>query len=142
MFITRANRRDVGDLEEFFTNENWPDPVLDQGVAFIARSGPIIGNVRLIEFETNQLVVEDVVVAEARRGEGIGRQLVQAAMNSRGGTLYLCCHPETKAFYEKFDFSEVPFDELPEAIRNYFEEHGDAPEQLEEGHVHHFMTAR
>src|SRR5688500_1483112 len=117
MFITRANRRDVGDLEQFFESESWSDPVLDQGVAFIEPSGPISGNIRLIELDTNQLVVEDVVVAESRRGEGIGRQLVQAAMNSRGGTLYLCCHPETKAFYEKFEFSELPFDELPEPIR-------------------------
>ena len=142
MFITRATRHDKSDLEDFFKSQEWEDPILDRGVAFIARDGSIVGNVRLIEVETNKLVVEDVVVKEERRGEGIGAQLMQAAMNSRGGTLYLCCHPPRLRFYGDLGFEEVPFDELPQPVAAYFDEHGDSPDKLEEGHIHHFMKAR
>lgn len=142
MFITRATRHDKSDLEDFFAGEKWDDPVLDQGVAFIARDGGIVGNVRLIEVEPQTVVVEDVLVKEDRRGNGIGAQLMRAAMNSRGGTLYLCCHPERMRFYNDLGFAEVPFAELPERVQAYFREHGDSPDRLPPDHVHHFLKAR
>jgi N-acetylglutamate synthase-like GNAT family acetyltransferase len=142
MFITRATRHDKADLEEFFKAEEWGDPVLDQGVAFIARDGAIVGNVRLIEIDPQTLIVEDVLVKSDRRGAGIGANVMQAAMNSRGGTLYLCCHPERIRFYTDLGFSEMPFEELPDPIKAYFEEHGDSPDKLPPDHIHHFMKAR
>lgn len=142
MFITRATRHDKADLEEFFHAEEWDDPVLDRGTAFIARDGGIVGNVRLIPMEPETHVVEDVLVRSDRRGEGLGEGLMRAAMNSKGGTLYLCCHPERLRFYKDLGFAELPFDELPETVRAYFEEHGDAPSKLPPDHVHHFMKAR
>ena len=142
MFITRVSRHDRADLEEFFKTHDWDDPHLDQGVGFIARDGGIVGALRLIEVEPNVVVVEDVLVKDDRRGGGIGAQLMQAAMNSRGGRLILCCHPERIAFYERLGFSESPYDELPASARAFFEADGAAPHQTAEGHVHHFMTAR
>lgn len=142
MFITRATRHDVSDLEDFFKAEEWDDPVLDRGIAFIARDGAIVANVRLIEIEPQKLIVEDVVVRSDRRGSGIGANVMQAAMNSRGGTLYLCCHPERLRFYRDLGFTEMPFDELPEPIQDYFREHGDSPDKLPPDHIHHFMKAR
>ena len=142
MFITRATRHDRRDLEDFFAAQEWKDPILDRGVAFIARDGGIVGNVRLIEVEPQTVVVEDVLVQSDRRGEGLGAQLMQAAMNSRGGTLYLCCHDDRLAFYGRLGFSEVPFEDLPSSVREYFESVGDAPGQLPPDHVHHFMKAR
>ena len=143
MFITRATRHDQADRIAFFESHDWD---YHKGhlkeVAFIARDGGIVGNVTLLEVDPQTLIVEDVVVDEGRRGEGIGRKLMQAAMNSRGGKLYLCTHPEEKAFYEKLGFAEVPFDELPQPIRELMEADGAAPHQLDEGHVHHFLTAR
>lgn len=142
MFITRATRHDKSDLEEFFAAEQWDDPVLDQGVGFIARDGAIVGNVRLIEVEPQTVIVEDVLVKSDRRGQGIGADLMRAAMNSRGGTLYLCCHPERLRFYGDLGFSEMAFEELPEPVRTYFQEHGDSPDKLPADHIHHFLTAR
>ena len=142
MFITRATRHDTADLEEFFRGEDWDDPVLDRGIAFIARDGAIVGNVRLIEIEPQVLVVEDVLVRGDRRGGGIGANLMQAAMNSRGGTLYLCCHPERLRFYADLGFSELPYEDLPEPIQGFFRERGDAPDMLPPGHIHHFLKAR
>lgn len=142
MFITRATRHDAADLEEFFEAEEWDDPVLDKGVAFIARDGAIVGNVRLIEVEPQTVVVEDVLVKSDRRGDGLGANLMQAAMNGRGGTLYLCCHPERLRFYGDLGFGEMPFDELPESVQAYFREHGDSPDKVPPDHIHHFMKAR
>jgi GNAT superfamily N-acetyltransferase len=142
MFITRATRHDVSDLESFFRDEEWDDPILDRGVAFIARDGGVVGNVRLIEVEPQTVIVEDVLVKSERRGQGLGQRLMQAAMNGKGGTLYLCCHPERLRFYRDLGFAEVPFDSMPESARGYFEEHGDAPDKLPPDHIHHFMKAR
>ncbi len=142
MFITRATRHDRADLEAFFKAEEWDDPVLDKGTSFIARDGGIVGNVRLIEVEPQTVVVEDVLVQSDRRAEGLGERLMRAAMNSRGGTLYLCCHPERLRFYSGLGFAELPFEQLPGPVRAYFEERGDAPGALPPDHVHHFMKAR
>lgn len=142
MFITRATRHDKADIEEFFQAEAWDDPVLDKGIAFIARDGAIVGHVRLIEIEPQALVVDDVLVKTDRRGSGIGANVMRAAMNSRGGTLYLCCHPERLRFYAELGFAEMPFEELPEPIQTYFREHGDSPDQLPPDHIHHFLKAR
>lgn len=143
MFITRATRHDQADRVEFFESHEWDYHKGDlKEVAFIARDGGIVGNVTLLEVDPQTLIVEDVVVEEKRRGEGIGRKLMQAAMNSRGGKLFLCTHPEEVGFYEKLGFADVPFDELPERIQELMIADDAAPHQLAEGHVHHFMTAR
>ena len=142
MFITRATRHDRSDIEEFFKAHEWNDPFLDKGVAFIARDGGIVGSVRLIEVEPNIVVVEDVLVDKDHRGAGIGAQVMRAGMNSRGGKLFLCCHPERIAFYQRLGFSELPFDDMPEPVKSFYIEDQAAPHQLPEDHVHHYMTAR
>jgi predicted N-acetyltransferase YhbS len=140
MFITRMSRHDKEDVREFHKEQRWEDSNIDEGVTFIARDGGIVGSIRLVEAAPQTLIVEDVLVTEPRRGEGIGRQLVQAAMNSRGGTMFLCCHDDVISFYEKFDFKEIPFEQQPAEVQEYFRSHGDYP--TEPGHDHYFMTAR
>src|SRR5918912_2041515 len=80
MFITRATRHDRSDLEKLLMDHEWDVELLDKGVAFIARDGAIVGTVRLIEVAPQVVVVEDVLVHKDRRNQGIGRQLIQAAM--------------------------------------------------------------
>ena len=142
MFITRASRRDRDDLKEFYASQDWGDVRVEEGVAFFAREGTISGAIRLAETEPNVLMVDDVVVREDKRGQGLGKALMQAAMNSRGGKLFLVCHPPVTTFYESFGFTAVDYEELPRSIKDYIERDGDAPHQLEEGHEHVFMTAR
>lgn len=143
MFITRATRHDQADRLSFFEAHEWDHhtgPLKE--IPFIARDGGIVGNVSLLEVDPQTLIVEDVLVHKERRKEGIGRRLMQAAMNSRGGKLFLCCHSDTLGFYSKFGFTEVPFEDLPERIQQFMIEDDAAPHQLAEGHVHHFLTAR
>ena len=140
MFITRATRHDMRGVQELLEAQGWGDSDASRGTTFIAKAGKTVGMIRLIEVAPQTVVVDDVLVREDKRGEGIGTQLMQAAMNSRGGTLYLCCHDDVIDFYKRFGFSLVGPDTLPEPVSEYLAETGDLTP--EEGHEHFFMTAR
>lgn len=139
MFITRATRHDRGDLDELLRSHG-REPDLGEGTAFIARDGGIVGCVRLVEVAPQTVVVDDVLVRDGRRGDGIGGRLMQAAMNSRGGTLYLCCHEEHLGFYGRFGFEPVDVVQCPEPVVDYWRKVGDYP--AEPGHTHFYLKAR
>ena len=141
MFITKGTRHDKADIKEFLNVEGpWQHVNVDRGAAFIAREGSIVAHARLIEVAPQKLIVEEVLVRKDKRGQGLGRRIVEAAMNNRGGKLYLCCHDEHIAFYEKLGFSLVDFESLPPEVQQYHRDEEDYP--TEEGHQHFFMTAR
>jgi N-acetylglutamate synthase-like GNAT family acetyltransferase len=140
MLITRASRHDKQDLESFYAANDWEDPHLSDGVSFVAREGAIVGALTLIEIDPQTIIVEDVLVAPDRRGEGLGAQLLQAAMNSRGGTMFLCCHAERLAFYGRLGFADVSFDELPDSVQKFMRD--DEAYPFTANHVHYFMKAR
>lgn len=140
MLITRATRHDRQDLDSFYSANDWGDHHLDKGTAFLAREGAVVGALTLIEVEPQTVVIEDVLVEPARRGNGLGTQLMKAAMNSRGGTLFLCCHEERLDFYRRLGFDDVPFEQLPEPVQTFMREDGAFP--FTEDHVHYFMKAR
>lgn len=108
----------------------------NKGVFFFARDGKVVGSVRLIEVAPQVVVVQDMVVDGARRGEGIGGQLLRAAMNSRGGTLYLRCYSELVPYYERLGFAIAGEDDLPEPVAGHFRAAGELPQATE------YMSAR
>lgn len=140
MFITRASRHDKADLREFYEAHGWDEVDLSTGAAFVARDGSIVGAARFVEVAPQTVVVDDVMVREGRRREGIGTRVMQAAMNSRGGTLYLCCHDEHRNFYRPLGFDDVDLDDAPAEVIEYWRKVDDYP--VPEGHVHFFMKAR
>jgi N-acetylglutamate synthase-like GNAT family acetyltransferase len=140
MFITRATRRELADVMEFLTEHKRGDADLAEGVTFIARQGAVVGCVRVVEVEPSVLVVDNVLVHATRRGEGVGRRLMETAMNSRGGTLYLCCHDDVIPFYAKLGFAVVALEEAPAPAVAYWEKIGDIP--TDPDHVHYYMKAR
>jgi N-acetylglutamate synthase-like GNAT family acetyltransferase len=140
MLITRASRHDKADLEHFYAANDWEDPHLTDGVSFVAREGAIVGALTLIEIEPQTVIVEDVLVAPDRRGQGLGGQLLQAAMNSRGGTMFLCCHAERLPFYGRYGFEDVSFDQLPASVQSFMRDDDAYPFTAD--HVHYFMKAR
>jgi predicted N-acetyltransferase YhbS len=140
MFITRATRHDKADVRELLETHDWGDSNIDAGNIFIARDGVVVGCVKLVEVAPQTVVVDDMLVRKERRREGIGADLMRAAMNSRGGTMFLCCHEELIRFYERFGFALVSEDDLPAPVVAYLESVDDIP--APPGHVHYFMTAR
>jgi predicted N-acetyltransferase YhbS len=140
MFITRAGRRERDEIASFYEENDWGDDVdLGKGVTFIARQGGIVGAIRLLEVGPQTVIVEDLVVHKDLRGNGIGAQLMRAAMNSRGGTMFLCCHDDVIPFYERFEFTAHPFEDLPEPVQEHFRATGEYPSSPEE---HYFLKAR
>ena len=143
MFITRATRHDKDDIRELLATRDWGGEVdLDEGKAFIARDGKVVGCLRMIEVEPQTVVIDNVLVQEDRRGKGIGTQLMQGAMNNQGGKLFLCCHEDRIAFYERLGFSRLEngFDDAPATVQEYWRKVQDYP--TEPGHEHFFLTAR
>ncbi|HEV3472297.1 MAG TPA: GNAT family N-acetyltransferase [Actinomycetota bacterium] len=143
MFITRATRHDHDDVIALLRTNDWQDDVdFKEGTVFIARDGGVVGCVRLVEVEPQTVVVDNVLVLEERRGNGIGSDLMRAAMNSRGGKLYLCCHEDRIAFYERLGFSVLPggFYDAPVSVQEYWRKVDDFP--TPEGHEHFFLTMR
>jgi N-acetylglutamate synthase-like GNAT family acetyltransferase len=144
MLITRASRRDLAAVEEFYAETGFFDgyekPDFTQGWVFIARQGPVVGAVRLLEVAPQTLVVEDAVVAEARRGEGVGARLLGAAMNNRGGRLFVACEEDVTGFYERLGFSDASFDDLPAEVQAHFRTEGCHPQPG--GRVLRYMSAR
>ncbi|MFN2525565.1 MAG: GNAT family N-acetyltransferase [Actinomycetota bacterium] len=140
MLITRSTRHDKEDLRKLLADHGSEGVDLDEGVAFVARDGDLIGCVRLVEAAPQIVVVDDVLVAEGNRGQGVGERLMRAAMNSRGGTLFLCCHAERIAFYVRLGFAEVEIADVPEEVVDYWRKVDDYPTPPD--HVHHFLKAR
>lgn len=140
MFISRASRHDREDVKQLVEAQGWDSTNVAEGTTLIARAGAIAGCVRLVEVEPRRVVLDDFVVREDQRGQGLGRRLMEAAMNNRGGTLYVCCHDDVAGFYEKLGFTRSPYEDLPQPVKDYYERVGDYP--TEQGHEHIFLTAR
>lgn len=141
MFITRATRHDEQDVKELLEGsglgQDWHPR---KGTTFLARDGKLVGCARLVEVAPDTLVLDTVYVPDDRRGEGIGAELLQAAMNSRGGTVYLCCHADMLDFYASLGFKEVAPEALLEPVSDHFASTGDLNPPV--GHEHFFMAAR
>ncbi|MEA2498940.1 MAG: Acetyltransferase domain [Actinomycetota bacterium] len=140
MFVTRSTRHDKADVQELWDASGYGDSDVNEGKIFIARDGAVVGTVRMIEVAPQLVVIDDVVVREDRREQGIGRRLMQTALNSIGGKLYLCCHEDKKTFYGHFGFAEIPKGDLPTPVAEYLSKTGDLDPP--EGHEHFFLTAR
>ena len=124
MFVTRATRHDASDIADLLAAHDWPVAEPSSGTFFVAREGAVVGCVRLWEVAPQTLVVRDVMVAAERRGEGVGAQLMQTAMNSRGGTLYLRCGDGEAPFFERLGFAITKPAELPDEVVAHFDAHG------------------
>ncbi|HVM36503.1 MAG TPA: GNAT family N-acetyltransferase [Actinomycetota bacterium] len=140
MFITRATRHDRGDIVDLLKTREWDDADVTEGSWYIARHGAVVGCVQLVEVAPQTVVVDNVLVHEDRRGKGVGDALLKAAMNAKGGTMYLCCHEENVAFYERFGFATFDVAESPPEVVAYWNKVDDYPPP--EGHVHFYMKAR
>jgi predicted N-acetyltransferase YhbS len=124
MFISRATRHDLSDIEELLQRHDWKVADLRAGTFFFAREGAVVGCIRFIEVAPQTVIVQDMVVDASRRGQGVGEQLMKAAMNSRGGTLYLRCYDDLVPYYERFSFAALERDELPEPVATFFNDAG------------------
>lgn len=122
MFVTRAGRHDRSDLKEFIESQRGGEVDLSQGTAMIAREGSIIGCIRLIEIGPQTLVYDDLLVGEGR-DDSVAKQLVQAAMNNKGGTIYTAVDEGQTQLFSSFGFSGIDRSDAPVAVTEYWNSH-------------------
>ena len=120
MFVTRAGRHDKADLQDFIAKESGAEVDVGEGTAMIAREGVIIGCIRLIEVEPNTLVFDNVLVAEGRDAS-IAKQLVQAALNNKGGTVYTRVDPGMATLFGDLGFAPLERAEAPGPVTDYWD---------------------
>jgi len=120
LFVTRVGRHDKADLKDFIERESGAEVDLSLGTAMIAREGVIIGCIRLIEVEPGTLVFDDVLVAEGR-DLAIAKQLIQAALNNQGGTVYVTVDETAAALFDDFGFAPIDRDEAPAGVTAYWD---------------------
>jgi N-acetylglutamate synthase-like GNAT family acetyltransferase len=129
MFVTRAGRHDRAELKEFIESRRGGEVDSTQGTAMIAREGSIIGCIRLIEVEPGTLVYDDVLVAEGR-DEGVAKQLIQAAMNNKGGTIFTAVPGGQSELFAGFGFAPVERSEVPAEVAEYWDAHAPGQERV------------
>ncbi|MGH2751535.1 MAG: hypothetical protein ACRDK3_11790 [Actinomycetota bacterium] len=122
MFVTRAGRHDRSDLKEFIESRRGGEVDLTQGTAMIAREGSIIGCIRLIELDPQTLVYDDLFVAESH-DDNVAKQLVQAALNNKGGTVYSSVGEGQIELLSSLGFSIIDRSDAPEPVAAYWSTH-------------------
>lgn len=129
MFVTRAGRHDRSDLKEFIESRRGGEVDMAEGTAMIAREGSIIGCIRLIEVDSGTLVYDDVLVAEGR-DETVTKQLIQAAMNNKGGTIFAAVPAAGTDLFIEFGFARIDPSDAPKPVTAYWGSHADEREGL------------
>ncbi|MBI4719370.1 MAG: GNAT family N-acetyltransferase [Planctomycetes bacterium] len=120
--IEHLTTRQVGELLALYQREWWSAGRTREEITEMLRHTDMI--LGLVEEDTDRLVgflrvltdfvykalVFDVIVAEAHRGRGLGRELMQRLgahpRLARVRTVELYCRPELAAFYRRWGFSE------------------------------------
>jgi N-acetylglutamate synthase-like GNAT family acetyltransferase len=136
--FTRATRDDHAAIGSLLRANDWGAVDLDDGEVIVARDdGDIVGVVRMADVGSDGVFVDDVVVAEASRGTGVGSEMMLVAMGQDSGPFYLVCHDHRIAFYERLGFEVIEESDLPDPVRD----HAYRTEQLPSrpGHVHHLL---
>ena len=129
MFVTRAGRHDKVDLKEFIEERRGGEVDISEGTAMIAREGSIVGCIRLIEVESGSLVYDDVLIAEGR-DETVAKQLIQAAMNNKGGTIFTAVQTAGTELFSSFGFAPIDRAEAPGPVVEYWSSHQGPGEDL------------
>ena len=129
MFVTRAGRHDKSDLKEFIEAQRGGEVDISESTAMTAREGSIVGCIRLIEVEPGTLVYDDVLVADSH-DETVAKQLIQAAMNNKGGTIFTAVPAAETDLFSSFGFASIDRAEAPEPVAEYWSSHQGVSEGL------------
>jgi predicted N-acetyltransferase YhbS len=133
-----ASDRELPALERMLADNDRGGQRYEWGRWFVARDADeIVGAIHVAEVD-GALYLDDVSVTEARRGAGLGSRFVGSLLEDRD--VYLACHDNRIAFYERLGFELIEESELPQQVLEHAYRTEDLPTAPD--HVHHMMRRR
>ena len=120
--VTTLSSAHISQLHALYAQEWWTQGrTLEQTEQVVANSSVVIGIVddenclqafvRVLSDFVFKALLFDVIVADAYRDKGVGKQLVKAVYNhpklSEVKHFELYCHPEITDFYRQYGFVET-----------------------------------
>jgi N-acetylglutamate synthase-like GNAT family acetyltransferase len=76
-------------------------------LATLGPDGPVVGMGQIKVHRDGSRELASIGVAEAERGRGIARELIQHMLAAEVGDLYLTCRQPMRDFYRPFGFADV-----------------------------------
>ena len=124
--IRRATTRDLPDIITLLEQSRLPLAGLADLVAttLVAQRNARVVGCAAVEIHGGAGLLRSVTVDEARRGEGLGHQLTQAALDlarTRGLTSVYLLTTTAAAFFPRFGFREIARDDVDPAVQRSVE---------------------
>jgi predicted GNAT family N-acyltransferase len=120
-FVEQLDDRLRGDLMELYRHEWWTNERREEDVARMLQhsdlvvgvcadpGGQLVGFTRVLTDRVFKALIFDVIVAQAHRHAGLGRQLMEYVLGhpmlGQVQHLELYCRPELIPFYEQWGFT-------------------------------------
>jgi predicted GNAT family N-acyltransferase len=120
-FVEQIDDRLRGDLMELYRHEWWTGTRREADVARMLQhtdlvvgvctepGGQLVGFTRVLTDRVYKALIFDVIVAQAHRGTGLGRRLVQHVLDhpmlAEVRHIELYCKPELIPYYEQWGFA-------------------------------------
>lgn len=100
-------------LNKFYRAHNSPMRAAGEGQSWVAKRGAIIAGLSLTPVAQGHWLT-GLFVDPAHRGQGIAARLVEQAHGQLPSPVWLFCHPDLQALYERMGFATAPA--LPQAL--------------------------
>jgi len=120
-FVEQIDDRLRRELMELYRHEWWTNQRREEDVTRMLQhtdlvvgvctdpGGQLVGFTRVLTDRTYKALIFDVIVAEAHRGAGLGRRLIQYVLDhpmlAEVAHVELYCRPELIPFYEQWGFT-------------------------------------
>lgn len=111
--FSKLNPLEARLLDHFYRQQGSRMRAAADGERWVARAPGIIAGLSLSAV-ADGFWLTGLCVAHAQRGQGVAAGLVEAALVGRQGPIWLFCHPDLAAFYQRLGFSAASA--LPEAL--------------------------
>lgn len=115
---------DQQEIVRLLATRGWDEGFrFDLGTIYVARDPELIAVLVAIEFGQHDVVLDNMLVKEKRRRQGVGTRLVSAALKNNVGNVYVACREDSVDFYRSLGFEMLMggIEATPEPAREYWQ---------------------